>query len=186
MLGPMIIKIIVIGDSQVGKTSLSVRYAWQKFQKEYIRTIGSNFFFKNIQHQGEEIRLIVFDLAGDEVFRVLRPLYYNGSLGCLLLFDVTRRETFEDLSNWIEDVRANFGGEFPILLLGHKIDVEEEKWEIMESEIRSFAEKFDLAYTLTSAKTGQNISRSFEMLVTEIIYLINECIKSRNGSSLFS
>ena len=172
MLEPMIFKIIVIGDPQVGKTSISVKYTSQKFQKECIRTIGLNTFFKNILVQVNEIRLMIYDLPRGEFFRELQPLHYNDSFGCLLLFDVTRFATFENLSGWIDNIQANIGWKIPILIVGNKIDVVEENWEIEKSEIRGFAENCDLSYILTSAKTGQNVKRSFEMLTTEIISVI--------------
>lgn len=164
----MTFKIVVIGDSGVGKTSLTMRYADQTFQYEYIKTIGTNFFMKTIPLQGEEVDLVLWDLAGDEAFGLLRPIFYQGALGALLVFDVTRHSSFEHLEEWLKELRDNIPPEIPVVLSGNKIDLTKEEWEVHESEIQAFAENRGFPYFLTSAKANKNVSQVFLQLAKDI------------------
>ena len=161
-----IFKVVVVGDSAVGKTSLSMRYATNTFQYEYIKTIGSNFFLRDLQVDDQQTRLLIWDLAGDEFFGQIRFLFYQGSFGAMMVFDVTRRITFEHLSGWLKELNKNIEWNIPIIMAANKTDSEE--WEINQSEIEQYAENAGFPLFLTSAMTDQNVIAAFNRLATEI------------------
>ena len=175
----MTVKVVIIGDAKVGKTSLSMRYADQAFQYEYIKTIGTNFFMKNISLNGEEITLVLWDLAGDESFGLLRPLFYQGAFGALLVFDVTQRSSFEHLEDWLKELRENVPQEVPTVLACNKIDLVKEEWEVREPEIHAFTETRELPFFMTSAKTNENVEPAVLKLVEDIGASLKEFYPSK-------
>jgi Ras-related protein Rab-11A len=161
-----IFKVVVVGDSAVGKTSLSMRYATNTFQYEYIKTIGSNFFLRDLHVDDQQTRLLIWDLAGDEFFGQIRPIFYQGSFGAMVVFDVTRRSTFEHLSGWLKELNTNIEWNIPIILAANKTDSKE--WELDLAEIEQYAEAAGFPLYLTSAMTSQNVVGAFNRLATEI------------------
>ena len=161
-------KIVIIGDIRVGKTSLTMRYADQAFQYEYIKTIGTNFFLKTIPFQGTEVNIMLWDLAGDEAFGQLRPMFYQGALGAFLVFDVTQRSSFTHLEDWLKELQQNVPQEIPVVLSANKIDLMKEEWEVSEPEIQAFAETRGFPYFMTSAKTNEHVIQAFLKLVEDV------------------
>lgn len=160
-------KSIVVGDGGVGKTALTLRFSKGFFQEKYKMTIGVDFHVKTIDLETEEgtirTKLQIWDTGGQERFASIRPMYYRGALGALLIFDLTSTPSFEHLPQWIEEIRANAKEEIPLLLVGNKADLEDQR-EVYLDEINQFSEEFDLYYTETSAKTGKNVGDCFAML----------------------
>lgn len=165
-----IFKVVVIGDPAVGKTSLSMRYADSSFQYEYIKTIGSNFFLRDIWVNSWQTRLLIWDLAGDEFFGQIRSIFYQGSFGALLVFDVTRESTFEHMEGWLAELRANIDWEIPIVLAANKIDCD--NWEMDEAVIQEYARNSNFSLYMTSAKNDQNVTDAFNRLATEITGIV--------------
>ena len=162
------VKIVIIGDTQVGKTSLSMRYADQTFQYEYIKTIGTNFFMKNITFNNSEATLMLWDLAGDEPFGKLRPLFYQGAFGALLVFDVTNHTSFTNLKKWLTELRDNVPQKISSVLVANKMDLPKTEWRVSESEIQSFANDHELPYFMTSAKDTENVNPAFSQLIKDM------------------
>ncbi|MBD3255590.1 MAG: GTP-binding protein, partial [Candidatus Lokiarchaeota archaeon] len=161
-------KSIVVGDGGVGKTALTLRFSKGFFTEDYKMTIGVDFHVKTIQIDTEEegqirVKLQIWDTGGQERFSSIRPMYYRGALGALLIFDLTSYESFQHLPQWIEEVRANVKNEVPLLLVGNKSDLIEERAVSLE-EINSFTDKFNLYYMETSAKTGEGVGDCFYIL----------------------
>ncbi|TFG27530.1 MAG: GTP-binding protein [Promethearchaeota archaeon] len=161
-------KCIVVGDGGVGKTALTIRFSKGFFTEDYKMTIGVDFHVKTINIDTEEegpikVKLQIWDTGGQERFSSIRPMYYRGSLGGLLIFDLTSYESFEHLPQWIEEVRANVKAEIPLLLVGNKSDLLEERSLSIE-EINNFTNKFNLYYMETSAKTGDGVGDCFYIL----------------------
>ena len=165
-----IFKILVIGDTAVGKTSLSMRYADNTFQYEYIKTIGSNFFVRDLIVENWRTRLLIWDLAGDELFGRIRPIFYHGSFGAILVFDVTRHSTFEHLDGWLKEMRTNIDWKTPIILAANKTDYD--SWEVSDSEFADYAQQQEFPLYQTSAKTGENVIEVFNRLATEITGIV--------------
>ncbi|MFX1274890.1 MAG: GTP-binding protein [Promethearchaeota archaeon] len=165
-------KTIVVGDGGVGKTALTIRFSKDFFTEDYKMTIGVDFHVKTIaieSHEGTiRCKLQIWDTGGQERFSSIRPMYYRGSLGALIIFDLTNYESFEHLPMWIEEVRANVRNEIPFLLVGNKSDLTSQRAVSME-EINDFSNKFDLYYMETSAKTGDRVGDCFSVLACLMI-----------------
>jgi len=160
-------KAIVTGDGGVGKTALTIRFTKGFFEQDYKLTIGVDFHIKTIDIQTSEgikkCKLQLWDTGGQERFSSVRPMYYRGALGALLVFDLTNIESFEHLPNWIEEIKSNSKIDIPMLLIGNKSDLINER-VVSESDIRLFSQKFKFYYLETSAKSGENVSDCFSIL----------------------
>jgi small GTP-binding protein len=175
-------KICLLGDGAVGKTALRERYLGKQFSSGYVMTIGADFAVKKTQIATEEgkknVKFQIWDLAGQPRFNSVRELYYKGSHGGLLVFDITRRDSFTNLTSWIEELYRNSGrGIMPITLLGNKVDLRNEVEDsITPEEAQAYIEEikgqydinFDVPYLETSAKTGENVDESFNTLAQTI------------------
>jgi small GTP-binding protein len=160
-------KSIVVGDGGVGKTALTLRFSKGFFTEDYKMTIGVDFHVKTISIDTSEgsikCKLQLWDTGGQERFSSIRPMYYRGSLGVVLVFDLTNSDSFEHLPQWIEEVRANVKAEIPLLLVGNKSDLIDQRALTM-GEINRFTRDFNLYYMETSAKTGEGVGDCFYIL----------------------
>jgi small GTP-binding protein len=159
-------KFIVIGDGNVGKTSIKNSFIGQKFMSEYLMTIGVDFAIKSLSIDGEDVKLQVWDVMGQSRFSTIRKSFYLGAKGVLLTYDVTERKSFENLMQWIKEIRDN-SRDAKIIIVGNKIDLERRNVNIEEAQ--TFAQNNNTLYIETSAKTGQNINLAFETLARHII-----------------
>lgn len=163
-----IIKIVLLGEANVGKTSIVHRFVENKFRGNYKATLGVNLLKKEVDLGDDGIvSAQIWDLGGQENFKSLRKLYLEGSNGALIIFDVTSRKTFEKLNEWIQDFRKARGDELTILI-GNKNDLKS-KIKITDEEARAYAEKNNMEYISTSAKTGENVEEAFKNLTRLII-----------------
>jgi len=160
-------KYIIIGPSGVGKSCILLQFTDQKFLDNHVLTIGVEFGIRAVQIDGKDIKLQIWDTAGQESFRSITHSYYRGSHGCLLVYDITRRETFEFMRSWLSDVRSN-APNVVVVLVGNKLDLEKDR-EVSYEEGAAFAEEHDLIFIESSAKTAQNISTAF-LRSAEVIY----------------
>ncbi|MFX1571355.1 MAG: GTP-binding protein [Promethearchaeota archaeon] len=165
-------KSIVVGDGGVGKTALTLRFSKGFFTEDYKMTIGVDFHVKTITIDTDEgpirAKLQIWDTGGQERFSSIRPMYYRGSLGALLIFDLTNSASFEHLPGWIEEIRVNVKTEIPLLLVGNKSDLFDQRAISLE-EINKFTNNFNLYYMETSAKTGEGVGDCFYILACLMI-----------------
>ncbi|MFX0018369.1 MAG: GTP-binding protein [Promethearchaeota archaeon] len=165
-------KSIVVGDGGVGKTALTLRFSKGFFTEDYKMTIGVDFHVKTISidtlEETIKCKLQLWDTGGQERFSSIRPMYYRGSLGAVLVFDLTNYASFEHLPQWIEEVRANIKTEIPLLLVGNKNDLTDQRTVSIE-EINNFTRDFNLYYMETSAKTGDGVGDCFYILACLMI-----------------
>ncbi len=162
-----ILKICSSGSYRVGKTSLIRRYAEKKFSETYMPTIGVDITTKIITVNDIEVKLILHDTAGQEVFGRLRRRYYEGSVGCLIVYDITRRDSFDSLDHWVTDYRSVQGEDKSIVIIGNKIDLEESR-VVTTEEGEAFAKSLGLPFYECSAKIGgENIPQIYQNLVQE-------------------
>lgn len=153
-------KYIIIGDSGVGKSCLLLQFTDKRFESSHDLTIGVEFGARMITIGDKLVKLQVWDTAGQESFRSITRSYYRGAAGALLVYDVTRRETFDHLQSWLEDCSENSNMNLTILLIGNKCDMVEKR-EVSEEEGRAFAAKNNLMFIETSAKTAHNVEEAF-------------------------
>ena len=160
-------KFIIIGDSGVGKSCLLLQFTDKRFQPIHDLTIGVEFGGKIISVGGKDIKLQIWDTAGQESFRSITRSYYRGAAGCILVFDITRRESFNHLENWIAESKHNSNLDMKYLLIGNKTDLEEKR-EVSTKEATAFAKEHGLKYLETSAKNANNVDKAFEETAVSI------------------
>ncbi|MFX0132619.1 MAG: GTP-binding protein [Candidatus Hodarchaeota archaeon] len=161
-----LLKIIVVGDGAVGKTALSVRYTDRIFKDDYKMTIGVGFSIKMMDIGGYRVKFQIWDTGGQEQFTCIRPLYYRGSLGGLVVFDKTNRRSFYNVGRWFKEAYDN-SGSIPLILVGNKVDLPD--IQVTTEEANNLAKKFNTIYFDSSAKSGQSVDLIFETLVRMII-----------------
>ena len=159
-------KIVVIGDPSVGKTSVIRRFSENKFSQSYLPTIGADFNLKVIELAQAQVIMTVWDIGGHDRFDSIRTFYYSGAHGGIIVFDMTREDTFKNVKKWEEDIRTGAGEKIPLILLCNKSDLLEQG-EVTESEVQKIAEELKIPYFKTSAKSGLNVQESFEQMAKE-------------------
>ncbi|MFX0048898.1 MAG: Rab family GTPase [Candidatus Hermodarchaeota archaeon] len=161
-------KILLLGDASVGKTSFTKRYCYNLFNPSERLTIGVDFHVKTIDLHGKKIKLQIWDVGGEERFRFLLPTYCLGANAAFLLYDLTRSQTLDNISEWTNIVYQK-SGDIPIMLVGAKIDLESNQREIPREHGIEVAEKNNMAsFGEISSKTGYNVNKTFEVL-TELV-----------------
>ena len=162
-----ILKITLLGEKNVGKTSLVYRYIENKFRESYKAMLGVNLLKKDMEVDGNSVSAQIWDLGGQDSFKSLRKLYLEGANGALVMFDLTERKTFEKLNEWVESFKEA-RGEQPIVLIGNKSDLENQR-KITDMEASNYAKENNMELMLTSAKTGQNVEEAFIKLTKRIL-----------------
>ncbi len=162
-------KVVMIGAGGSGKTALVNRFLTHKFSEEYIVTIGSQFAVKTVEVEAANgrsvvVKLLVWDLAGQQRFDFIRGSYYRGSKGALLVYDTTRKSTWLELPKWIKETEDSLGERIPIILLANKVDLEEHRVITREMGEEFTREQNLTGYLETSALTGQNVEEAFSIL----------------------
>ena len=160
-------KYIIIGDPSVGKSNLLMKFAHNKFTEDYQATIGVEFGAKNITFNNQVYRIQIWDTAGQENFRSITRAYYKNSVCAMVVYDITNRESFEHVQNWIDDIKNQSPKTVLIILVGNKIDLDENR-VITYDEGSEFATKNGLIFEETSAKTGVGIEEIFLKSAKEI------------------
>ena len=166
-------KYIIIGDAAVGKSNLLLRYAHGQFKDEYQLTIGVEFGAKNISINDKIYRIQIWDTAGQENFRSITRAYYKNSVCALVVYDITNRDSFNNISNWIEDCKNQSPKTIFMVLVGNKSDLSDKRVISIE-EGRELAEKYNMIFFETSAKTGDNVDLIFFKSAEEIAKKIDQ------------
>ena len=160
-------KILIIGESGVGKTCFLLRYAENSFVANHLLTIGIDFKIKVIEIEGKSIKLQIWDTAGQDRFRTITKTYYKGSHGVILVYDVCDERAFGNVKNWVNQIEQNAKSSICKVLVGNKCDKAERV--ITEEQGRKLAEEYNMKFYETSAKTGQNVEETFTYLTGEIL-----------------
>lgn len=168
MTKPILVKTITTGEGGVGKTTLLHRYIEGHFLAETRITLGVDFFLKEVKAERKKILLQIWDFGGQEHFRTLLPSYALGARGALLLFDLTRPSSLEQIEQWVNICRKG-NPEIPILFVGTKLDLKE-SISIDDEYARTFIERYNFFdYLKISSKTGENVNLAFKLLAKEIL-----------------
>ena len=173
-------KLLIIGESGVGKTCLLLRFTDDSFTANHLTTIGIDFKIKNINLENKLIKLQIWDTAGQDRFRAITKNYYKGAHGILLIYDVTNKKTFENVRNWVTQIRENASAKAIIYIVGNKID-DKEKRVVTKEEGEKMASEFDLKFFEASAKEDINIATTFEGLVKDIYTVNGNEEEGKNG-----
>jgi len=161
-------KVVMVGDPAVGKTSLVVRYVHGFFQHDYIATIGTQIMSKEVYVRDNIVKLSIWDIGGQEKFDTLAPAYYKGASGALAIFDVTRKETLENIPKWISRLHRYANPNVLTILVGNKVDLVDER-QVSPDEATGIADKYGLPYVETSAKSGKNVIKVFEVMAERLL-----------------
>mmetsp|Transcript_21631 Transcript_21631/g.66196 ORF Transcript_21631/g.66196 Transcript_21631/m.66196 type:complete len:212 (-) Transcript_21631:1954-2589(-) len=153
-------KYIIIGDTGVGKSCLLLQFMDKRFQQVHDLTIGVEFGARMINIDNKQVKLQIWDTAGQESFRSITRSYYRGAAGALLVYDITRRETFKHLTRWLEEARQNSSSNMTIMLVGNKSDLDHRR-AVSYKEGEAFAEEHGLIFMETSAKTAAFVEQAF-------------------------
>mmetsp|Transcript_16388 Transcript_16388/g.19376 ORF Transcript_16388/g.19376 Transcript_16388/m.19376 type:complete len:174 (-) Transcript_16388:500-1021(-) len=152
----MQIKLLMIGDSGVGKTCLLLRYANDSFSPTFITTIGIDFKIKNIELDSKRIKLQIWDTAGQERFRTITTSYFRGAQGILLVYDVTDRGSFNSIRNWVGQIQQHADVHVNKILIGNKCDMDEQR-VVSTEEGQNLAKEYGIQFFETSAKNDNNV-----------------------------
>ena len=174
------LKILILGDSSVGKTCILKRYTDNTFQDAYLSTIGFDFKFKLVDlNNGKQVKVQLWDTAGQERFRTIAKSYYKGAHGILLIYDVTNRKSYENIKKWITQIKDEASNKVSIILVANKIDCEDKR-QVTKEEGESLAKSCNLPIFEASAKDSININESFQLLIENIYENISNIILQNN------
>ena len=160
-------KLVLIGDTGVGKSCLLLRFADNQFTESYISTIGVDFRFKTVQVDGKTIKLQIWDTAGQERFRTITSAYYRGADGVVMVYDITHRESFDHVSEWLAEVNKHASEDCCKLIIGNKSDAPGRA--VSTDEARQKAEELQVPFLETSAKSALNVEEAFLTLASELL-----------------
>uniref|UniRef100_A0A7S0HGQ7 Uncharacterized protein n=1 Tax=Phaeocystis antarctica TaxID=33657 RepID=A0A7S0HGQ7_9EUKA len=166
-----LIKLLLIGDSGVGKSCLLVRFADDAFSQSFITTIGIDFKIRTIELDGKRIKLQIWDTAGQERFKTITTAYYRGAMGIMLVYDVTNEATFENVSTWMRAIDQHASESVNKVLLGNKADSSGglvERKGVSTERGQALADKFSLRFFETSAKNSINVEEAFYAIARDI------------------
>lgn len=163
-----LIKIVLVGDSGVGKTNLLLRWAHNCYNAESIPTIGVEFATKTIEIEGKIAKIQIWDTAGQERYRAITSAYYRGAVGALLVYDISSISTFKNVTRWLEEIRENSEIDMECILIGNKCDLQDQRTVPIEEGI-DYSKREKLMFMETSAKDDVHIEEAFLTLVKEIV-----------------
>jgi Ras-related protein Rab-1A len=175
-------KILLVGNSNVGKSSLFLRFVDEIWKENFVPTIGVDFKIKSIKIDNKIIKLQIWDTAGQERFRSILSSYYKGANGILLLYDITNVNSFKNLSNWLIDIEKNSSKNVKKILIGNKCDLNELR-KIPINKGKEFADTYNMKFIETSAKNNVNINECFNILGKELLNNID--LKSNKKEKIF-
>jgi Ras-related protein Rab-11A len=165
-------KVVLIGDSGVGKSNLMTRYTSDEFNVESPSTIGVEFMTKGLKIEGRDVKAQIWDTAGQERFRAISRSIYHGAKGAMLVYDITNQQSFENIPNWLNELVSHVSPSTVIMLVGNKCDLEHLR-AVKKETATKFAEEKRLLFLETSALDTTNVDKAFEWLVTEIFKAVN-------------
>ena len=162
-------KILLLGDISVGKTCILTRYSDNTFREEHFVTVGLDFIKKSVNlDNGKTVNIQIWDTAGQDRFKSITKNYYKGAHGIILIYDVTTRMTFDNVRNWINTIKEEVDDKVNVILVGNKIDNNDNR-KVTTEEGQKIANEYKLPFYETSAKTGDNINKAFNDLITRVV-----------------
>ena len=175
----LVFKILLLGDSEVGKSCFLMRYSDNVFIDNYITTIGLDYKLKSVKlDNGKTIKVQLWDTAGQDKYRTIAKNYFKGSHGILLLYDITKTNSFENIREWIRDIKEEVSEKAIIFLIGNKIDLGEQR-KISKEKGVELAEEYKIPFFEASAKSGENVDEVFKALYRKISEVYGDMEKER-------
>ena len=177
-------KVIIVGPPAVGKTSLLNRFVHNEFKMKYSLTIGVDFLTKNVEYEPLKIaKLQIWDIGAQERFKFLHRSFYEGAFGALVVFDLSRQQTFLGIKAWISEMSSIIKDDIPKIIIGNKADLIPEIGQIIDkNEILLYSESQNCFYIETSAKTGKNVEIAFLELAKNMVKRMERIMKTNKKS----
>ena len=160
-------KILLIGNSGVGKSSLLLRFADDTFTDNFMPTIGVDFKIRTLEVDGRTIKLQIWDTAGQERFKTITSSYYKGAHGIIVVYDITDKESFKNIDNWMNEVEKHASDNVSRILVGNKCDMDESR-QVTTDEGKELADQYNIRFMETSAKESANVEEAFTLMTKEI------------------
>lgn len=160
------VKVVLLGNPAVGKTSLIRKFVYDAYSDDYIGTLGTKVSKKSVDIDGTQVTMMIWDLMGEHEFRRMQKMAFSGTQGALVVCDLTRKETLEGFDFWPTSL-MEVAGDVPVIFLGNKNDLPEH--QISASDIELYAKKYNTEYYLSSAKTGEHVEEAFHNLAKKIL-----------------
>jgi Ras-related protein Rab-11A len=160
-------KVVLVGDSFVGKTNIMSRYLKNEFHEDSKATVGVEFGSKQFTIDGHSVKAQIWDTAGQERYKAITSAYYKGAKGAFIVYDITRKNSFESVERWVNDVISVADKKITIVLIGNKSDLEDQR-QVTKEEAQDKANKLEIAFMETSAFSGDNLDKAFEMMINEV------------------
>lgn len=170
-------KILIIGNSSVGKTSFLFRYADDSFTSAFVSTVGIDFKVKTVIRREKRMKLQIWDTAGQERYRTITTAYYRGAMGFILMYDVTNEESFNSVQDWVTQIKTYSWDNAQVILVGNKSDMEAER-VVTYDRGKQLADQLGLEFFETSAKENINVKNVFERLVDIICDKMSDSLES--------
>ena len=175
----LVFKILLLGDSEVGKSCFLMRYSENVFIENYITTIGLDYKLKTVKlDSGKSIKVQLWDTAGQDKYRTIAKNYYKGSHGILLLYDITKQSSFDNIREWVRDIKEEVNEKAILFLIGNKIDMEDQR-KIPKEKGVELAEEFKIPFFEASAKSGENVDEVFKALYNKICEIYGDLERER-------
>lgn len=175
----LVFKILLLGDSEVGKSCFLMRYSENVFIENYITTIGLDYKLKTVKlDTGKTIKVQLWDTAGQDKYRTIAKNYYKGSHGILLLYDITKQSSFDNIREWVRDIKEEVNEKAILFLIGNKIDMEDQR-KIPKEKGVELAEEFKIPFFEASAKSGENVDEVFKALYNKICEIYGDLERER-------
>ena len=177
-----VFKILIVGNSCAGKTNILCRFSDNQFHESFLPTIGVDFRIKGIDVDNKSVKLQIWDTAGQERFKTITATYYKGAHGCILVYDITDRQSFQDIENWLGEVRQHASPNIVKILVGNKSDLKDQR-QISYQEGKEFADSLGMQFLETSAKESLNIAEAFSTLTKAILPTVPANTTTNNSST---
>ncbi|XP_045483348.1 ras-related protein Rab-8A isoform X2 [Harmonia axyridis] len=172
-------KLLLIGDSGVGKTCVLFRFSEDAYNTTFISTIGIDFKIRTIELDGKKIKLQIWDTAGQERFRTITTAYYRGAMGIMLVYDITNEKSFENIKNWIRNIEENASADVEKMLLGNKCELEEKR-QVSKERGEQLAVEYGIKFIETSAKASIRVEEAFYTLARDIKAKMEKKLEASN------
>ena len=163
----MMFKVVLVGDSFVGKTNIMSKYLKNEFHEDSKATVGVEFGSRQFNIEGHVVKAQICDTAGQERYKAITSAYYKGAKGAFVVYDITRKESFENVSKWAEQLKSTADKNLTIIIVGNKTDLEDQR-QVTSEEGQNKANSLESAFIETSAASGSNLDKAFEMMINEV------------------
>ncbi|KAA3475616.1 ras-related protein Rab11A-like [Gossypium australe] len=168
-----VFKVVLIGDSAVGKSQILARFARNEFSLDSKATIGVEFQTRTLVIEHKSVKAQIWDTAGQERYRAVTSAYYRGAVGAMLVYDISKRQTFDHIPRWLEELRGHADKNIVIILIGNKSDLENQR-AVSTEDAKEFAQKEGLFFLETSALEATNVEAAFLTVLNEIFNIVNK------------